>query len=818
MRKFKSVSIIAIFALLAQILCFPRNTFASTVSDLTDQPSTLLVSTASNHRFALTFTSIVSEGETLTFEFPNDFDTSTISEDDVDVIYGGSEVATDGGCVGADASIVMAADVLTLTRCAGSGAFSIGQTLVVLIGTNASNSGLGTHQIINPSTPGTYYVNIAGDSGNEGSIPLPIGTRSGAGVSVSFTGGTGAPTSGGDDDGGGGTPDPNPDPDPEPTPDPTPDPEPEPDPDPEPTPDPTPDPEPEPTPEPNPNPDPTPESTPDSEATPEQGDEDTDREQTVLNVDLFATPDLVLEEHDGTVDVLAGTQTTIVVSVSSGPTPEAMLLVLGDTQYVLSPNENGSFSGTIPTPSSDDVLSAVAVFSDGSQTSENVAVTIRGAGSVYEMRDGVRQLLSGSVLTVYETGTGREVAWDAGAFGQNNPLVTSTGYFSWYAPNGVYIIYANKTGYEESSVTVRVTNQILAVNIQLERIPENVVPPVAPETPSRPTITPTESLQEILASPVAKTVSDISLPVTAALAGGTVAALSLGFNLFAYLQYFFTSPLLLFGRKKRKTYGIVYNSMAKTPIELATVRVYKMPERRLVKTVVTSPEGKYSLTIDPGEYTLQAIKSGFVFPSEYLEGQKIDGQYLDIYTGQILRVADDEALIAANIPLDPSQAEAFHAPRALAFKRLVRVVQLIVAPIGLVLSIVACVITPNWLTILMLSIQVVMLLLVIRLAKPRRPKGWGIVYDDETEQPVGNTVIRVFEPKYNKLVETALTDSRGRYSFLLGQNEYFVTYNKPGYAEKIVRPIDYTNKPEPTPLAMNVGLQHVAEEQHVSDA
>ncbi|HRH31941.1 MAG TPA: hypothetical protein PLK06_01310, partial [bacterium] len=305
-RKFKSVSMIAIFAVLAQILCLPRNTFASTVSDLTDQPSTLLVSTASNHRFALTFTSIVSEGETLTFEFPSDFDTSTITEDDVDVIYGGSEVATDGGCVGADAGIVMAADVLTLTRCAGSGAFSIGQTLVVLIGTNASNSGLGIHQIINPSTPGTYYVNIAGDSGNEGSIPLPIGTRSGAGVSVSFTGGTGAPTSGGDD-GGGGTPDPNPDPDPEPTPDPTPDPE--------------------PTPEPNPSPDPTPEPASDSEAAPEQEGGDTDREQTVLSVDLFATPDLVLEEHDGAVDVLAGTQTTIVVSVSSGPTPEAMLLV-----------------------------------------------------------------------------------------------------------------------------------------------------------------------------------------------------------------------------------------------------------------------------------------------------------------------------------------------------------------------------------------------------------------------------------------------------------------------------------------------------------
>jgi hypothetical protein len=104
------------------------------------------------------------------------------------------------------------------------------------------------------------------------------------------------------------------------------------------------------------------------------------------------------------------------------------------------------------------------------------------------------------------------------------------------------------------------------------------------------------------------------------------------------------------------------------------------------------------------------------------------------------------------------------------------------------------------------------LLLVLRLAKAKRPKGWGIVYDEKTQKPVGNTVIRMFEPKYNKLVETTLSDSLGRYSFLLGPNEYFVTYSKPGYTDKIVRPIDYKDKPEPAPWAMNVALQHVSGE------
>jgi hypothetical protein len=234
--------------------------------------------------------------------------------------------------------------------------------------------------------------------------------------------------------------------------------------------------------------------------------------------------------------------------------------------------------------------------------------------------------------------------------------------------------------------------------------------------------------------------------------------------------------------------------------------------------VVTSPDGKYSLAVAPGQYRLEAIKPGFVFPSEYLQGVKVDGQFLDIYTGQEIEASEDDALLAANIPLDPSQAEAFHAPRSLALKRFARSLQLIAAPAGVVLSIAVYVISPSLFAGIMIGVQVVILLLVLRLAKPKRPKGWGIVYDEITHRPVGNTVIRVFEPKYNKLVETALSDSLGRYSFLLGQNEYFVSYSKPGYTEKIVRPIDYTDKPEPTPLAMNVALQHVSEEQHVSAA
>ena len=77
---------------------------------------------------------------------------------------------------------------------------------------------------------------------------------------------------------------------------------------------------------------------------------------------------------------------------------------------------------------------------------------------------------------------------------------------------------------------------------------------------------------------------------------------------------------------------------------------------------------------------------------------------------------------------------------------------------------------------------------------------------------MGNTVVRLFEPTYNKLVETVLTDRLGRYAFLVGPSEYYVTYTKPGYAEKTVKPVDYRNRTEASALALDVPILEAREE------
>ncbi len=764
---------------------------ATTVDNVTDQPSTLLFSAESNHRFTFTLSDSIVAGEVLTLTFPVEFDTSAITENDIDVTANGFEVSTDSVCGSADISVENSSNVLTLTRCGGAIAVPVGVEVEIEIGSNASAYGSGINRIINPADTGSYYIALGGTSGNEGSIVLPIGEKSGASIAVILVGAADNPNLDGGGNGCGRICHHiidiiddiiNDDPVDDPVDDPI---------------------------------DELIDEAPDSGGSTETVEETNIEVYQTPSVDmglvLYANPNLPLSVGASGIEVLSGSSLIVVVSVEAELQPSSVLVVIGDEQYVLSLNENGTFSGSIPTPSTSEIISAIAVFPDGTRNSENMNLNVVGSGLVNEIIDNRQIPVPDAVLTVYDYFGGNESAWNAAAYGQSNPLLTVTGYFSWYVPNGIYVVYADKTGYVETRAIVNVTNNILAPSIQLERVAEN-----EPTIPLPSMSDAIENIQNLLDTPEVHTIANIALPATIALATGTLTTLAVGFNLLAYLQYAFTSPLLLFGKRKRRTYGVVYNSITKVPIELATVRVFSSSDNRLVKSVVTSPEGKYSLAVNPGEYIIKVIKSGYVFPSEYLKENKADGKFLDVYTGQVLVVDEKDVLITANIPVDPSAAGAFHAPRSLAFKRFARSLQMIMAPLGVLISVGVYVIQPSVFAGVMIVVQCFVLLLVLRLVKAKRPKGWGIVYDEFTHRPVGNAVIRVFEPKYNKLVETALSDSLGRYSFLLGPNEYFVTYNKPGYTEKIVRPIDYTNKPEPAPLAMNVALQHVSGEQHVS--
>ena len=186
--------------------------------------------------------------------------------------------------------------------------------------------------------------------------------------------------------------------------------------------------------------------------------------------------------------------------------------------------------------------------------------------------------------------------------------------------------------------------------------------------------------------------------------------------------------------------------------------------------------------MEPGEYFIEIDKPGFVSPSRLLLSAKEDGQIVDLYHGEKIIVDENSINITPNIPVDPVGES--RPLKRVAWEARLRVIQHVVSIFGVIATLIALYITPTWYIAVFLGVHLILYLLFVSYIKPKKPKGWGIVYDKSTQKPLNRVVARLFSKKYNKLVESKLTDKGGRYAFMAGPSDYYVTYEKEGYHAK----------------------------------
>lgn len=302
-------------------------------------------------------------------------------------------------------------------------------------------------------------------------------------------------------------------------------------------------------------------------------------------------------------------------------------------------------------------------------------------------------------------------------------------------------------------------------------------------------------------------------PVTSAIAAASIfaavaqaAVLTTLFDIIPFLQYLFTSPFLLFWRRKRKTFGVVYDAYTKLPVDLAIVRLYRLPDDKLISTVVTDRQGRYVFLTQPGRYRIRVVKPRTHFPSVLLAKVKDDGEFLDVYHGEVIAVEQRDSIIAVNIPVDPVTAAAIPTRRRLQVKRFLRRLQAVAAVSGIVLSAFVFLVRPSVVTAVLCVGQVLIYALFRRLARTPKPSGWGIVYDAKTKRPIKDAIVRVFDPMYNKLLDSKITDAGGRYFFLLGPAKFIASFEKPSYEKKELRPVDFTSNKGPKELKVKIAL------------
>lgn len=316
-----------------------------------------------------------------------------------------------------------------------------------------------------------------------------------------------------------------------------------------------------------------------------------------------------------------------------------------------------------------------------------------------------------------------------------------------------------------------------------------------------------ETAKAFVNDPRTQTVAERAVAPAASLLAVINTAVASGAQLYHFFL-FLVQPLQLLRRKRYRAWGTVYNSLTRLPEDLAIVRLFD-GRKKLVRSQVTDLQGRFSFMVGPGQYSLSVAKVGYAFPSRVAAGKTEDGPFQDVYTEGRFEITQ-ESVLAPNIPIDPPEASEADTAAVKVRQRKERRHSAAVVSLGL--GIIAFALRPTILTGLLFALQVVLYSLFKRLAEPPEPKTWGVVFDQETEKPIANAIVRIFEGKYNKLLESQVTDRLGRYHFRVGSNTYYLTVTRPGYFKTETAPLDLTKATGATVIASDLPLKRNRDE------
>jgi len=94
------------------------------------------------------------------------------------------------------------------------------------------------------------------------------------------------------------------------------------------------------------------------------------------------------------------------------------------------------------------------------------------------------------------------------------------------------------------------------------------------------------------------------------------------------------------------SWGVVYDSKTKKPIEGCIIRIFDELNSKLLDSRVSDTEGRFEFLVKPGRYYLRIINNKYQFPSKKSKG----------YKGEIIDISEkNKGVINVKIPMDPIQ-------------------------------------------------------------------------------------------------------------------------------------------------------------------
>ena len=214
-------------------------------------------------------------------------------------------------------------------------------------------------------------------------------------------------------------------------------------------------------------------------------------------------------------------------------------------------------------------------------------------------------------------------------------------------------------------------------------------------------------------------------------------------------------------RKNKKTWGLVYNALTKEPVQFAIVRAFNSIDNSFVKQSITDTQGKYGFVLDSGNYIIKVEQSGYEPFNKNIS------------------VNRTEEIVNLDIPLTKAESENIFFKINEYFRKSLKIFSLILSIIGIIFTILAIVFSPNVINIIIFVIYDIQIIIYIALQPPR---GWGYIYNSQTNERVNGAFVRLFDTKEGRQIDVQMVDTKGRYGFLADdKKEYYLRADCNGY-------------------------------------
>ncbi len=203
--KEKGIIVLITVFVLTSLFALYNQSAASQLSSVSDTLSRQKISTAANHEITFTLSSgtAVTENETITVTFPSGFASGLNGIDcgDIDLLDDSVQENLNneaGGCAATATEWGAAVSTRTLTLTAPSNAASYidaSSVVIIRIGTNTTEEGVGDEQIVNPASTGSHLMHLGGTFGDSSNFAIAIVTNDqvGLGANINAPSGGGAP-------------------------------------------------------------------------------------------------------------------------------------------------------------------------------------------------------------------------------------------------------------------------------------------------------------------------------------------------------------------------------------------------------------------------------------------------------------------------------------------------------------------------------------------------------------------------------------------------------------------------------------------------